>query len=615
MNTQPPRVVPPTEKAVYAPKFSTNRRLDLDSTLAMLVHDGMLTELDARRARSAAHNTATQAGGRSEVHPLVLIANCKLADARNPEQTLTLDALTEWLAAHAHLPYLKIDPTKIDVTSVSQVMTASYAVRYRILPIMVDELVITIATSEPFDTRWIADLSHLLRREIRRVVANPLDLHRYLMEFFGVTRSVQKAKKEKDDKDQGISKLLNFEQLVELGNTGELGADDQHIVHIVDWLLQYANEQRASDIHMEPRRDTSTVRFRIDGVLHKVFEMPTVVMGAVTARVKILARLDIAERRRPQDGRIKLRSPGGREVEMRVSSMPTAFGEKIVMRLFDPEIVLKPFREIGFAPREEAMWLELVQRPHGIVLVTGPTGSGKTTTLYSTLRHLATPDVNVCTVEDPIEMVVPQFNQMQVHHAIQLDFAQGVRTLLRQVPDIIMVGEIRDLDTAQMAVQASLTGHLVLSTLHTNDAPSAITRLLDLGVPHYLLQSTLAGVIAQRLVRRLCGKCAVPAMVDEQSWTTLTHGFVIPRPIHARAPKGCVECRNTGYFGRTALYEMLPVSPAIRKLIRPNMDLTQLRTSASTEGFRPLRMAAAEQVSQGITTVAEVLAVLPPADT
>ena len=348
------------------------------------------------------------------------------------------------------------------------------------------------------------------------------------------------------------SALLNFEQLVELGKTGELGVDDRHVVHIVDWLLQYAFEQRASDIHLEPRRDTSLIRFRIDGVMHKVFELPTPVMTAVTSRIKILGRMDVAEKRRPQDGRIKTRSPGGREVELRLSSMPTAFGEKIVMRIFDPDIVVKEFRQLGFTSEEETIWREMVERPHGIVLVTGPTGSGKTTTLYSTLKVLATPDINVCTVEDPIEMVSPEFNQMQVHNAIDLDFAAGVRTLMRQDPDIIMVGEIRDLETAQMAVQASLTGHLVLSTLHTNDAPSALTRLLDLGVPNYLIQSTLTGVVAQRLVRTLCAHCKVEVPLDERGWAAMTHRWNLPLPERILARRAAWNAARPGSRGAPA---------------------------------------------------------------
>jgi general secretion pathway protein E len=386
------------------------------------------------------------------------------------------------------------------------------------------------------------------------------------------------------------------------------------VVHIVDWLLQYAFEQRASDIHLEPRRDTGYIRFRIDGVMQKVFELPAPVMTAVTARIKILARMDVAEKRRPQDGRIKTRSASGREVELRISNMPTAFGEKVVMRIFDPDLVVKDFAQLGFSAREAENWRSMVERPHGIVLVTGPTGSGKTTTLYSTLKHLATPELNVCTVEDPIEMVSPEFNQMQVHAAIDLDFAAGVRTLLRQDPDIIMVGEIRDLETAQMAVQASLTGHLVLSTLHTNDAPSAVTRLLDLGVPHYLIQSTLTGVVAQRLVRTLCPHCKQATTQDSHAWTVLTHGWTMPLPAQVYKPVGCLECRNTGFMGRTGIYEMMKVSPQLRGMISAQLDLSGLGQAALAEGMRPLRISAADQVAAGLTTVQEVLTVLPPID-
>jgi general secretion pathway protein E len=349
--------------------------------------------------------------------------------------------------------------------------------------------------------------------------------------------------------------------------------------------------------------------------MHKVFELPPPVMTAVTARIKILARMDVAEKRRPQDGRIKTRSAAGREVELRISNMPTAFGEKVVMRIFDPDIVAKDFSQLGFTTTEAETWRGMVERPHGIVLVTGPTGSGKTTTLYSTLKHLATPEINVCTVEDPIEMVSPELNQMQVQPSIDLDFASGVRTLLRQDPDIIMVGEIRDLETAQMAVQASLTGHLVLSTLHTNDAPSAVTRLLDLGVPHYLIQSTLTGVVAQRLVRTLCPHCKEEAAQDPHEWAALVHGWDLPLPERVYRPVGCLECRTTGFTGRTGIYEMLRLSPRLRGLISAQLDLGGFGAAALAEGMRPLRISAADQVARGLTTVQEVLTVLPPIDT
>jgi general secretion pathway protein E len=601
--------LPGDAKAAAPHALGMHRRLDLDETLTVLLADGLLTEADAKRVRLDIRT----ARGRSELHPLVLVANLKLADLRHPDKPLSLEVLTHWLAEKAGLPYLKIDPMKIDVASVTQVVSHAYAQRYRILPVAVTDMQVVFATPEPFDTRWIAVLGHILRRDIQRVVASPLDVNRYLAEWWSVQRSIQRAKDAKNDPRDGRA-ILNFEQLVELGKTGDVGVDDRHVVHIVDWLLQYAFEQRASDIHLEPRRDTSNIRFRIDGVMHKVFELPTPVMTAVTSRIKILGRMDVAEKRRPQDGRIKTRSQEGREVELRLSSMPTAFGEKIVMRIFDPDIVVKEFRQLGFSPPEEKLWRDFVDRPHGIVLVTGPTGSGKTTTLYSTLKVLATPDLNVCTVEDPIEMVSPEFNQMQVHQAIDLDFAAGVRTLMRQDPDIIMVGEIRDLETAQMAVQASLTGHLVLSTLHTNDAPSAITRLLDLGVPNYLIQSTVTGIVAQRLVRTLCPHCKVEVPLDVQAWAALTHRWPLAPPAKVYGPKGCLECRKTGFLGRTGIYEMMRVSPAIRALIQPDMNLAKLSETAYAEGMQPLRASAAAQVARGVTTIKEVVNVLPPTE-
>ena len=580
-------------------------KLALESVIAALLADGLLAAKDAEHARASARHVR----GLDAVHPLVLLANLKLPSAQRPGSELGLEALTEWLAQASGRPYLRIDPTKIVVAEVTELVSHAYARRHRILPVEVTPDRARIATSEPTALDWLPDVQRLLRREIELVVSNPLDLHRYTMEFYGVTRSVRGAQADGDKATQAPT----FEQLVELGRAGDVNADDHHIVNIVDWLLQYAYEQRASDIHLEPRRDVGRVRFRIDGVLHKVFEMPPPVMTAVVSRIKVLGRMDLAERRRPQDGRIKTRSPGGREVEMRLSTMPTAFGEKCVMRIFDPDTAFKSIEQLGFDHDEAATWHELTNRPHGIVLVTGPTGSGKTTTLYSTLKRLATSDVNVCTVEDPIEMIAVELNQMQVHHQIDLTFAQGVRTLLRQDPDIIMIGEIRDLDTAQMAVQASLTGHLVLSTLHTNDAPSAITRLLDLGLPHYLIASTLNGILAQRLVRTLCPHCKQPRKLSGETWHALLPGpHPPPVPDTAYGPVGCLECRNTGYLGRVGIYELMPVTPLLRALIRPDMELAAFTRAAVGEGLRTLRVAGAEKVAQGLTTVEEVLTVLPP---
>ena len=583
-------------------------RLAFERVAAALVADGLVAPADRARMQFSASGARTA----SEVHPLVLLANLKLTAAQPPAGELGLERLTEWLATRTGHRYLRIDPTRVDVAAATAVVSHAYARRHRILPLAVDGERVLVATSEPLALDWRADLQHLARRRIEVAMVNPLDLHRYTMEFFGVSRSVRGAR---DGRTEQSSGLPSFEQLVELGRAGDVNADDHHIVHIVDWLLQYAYEQRASDIHLEPRRDMGRMRFRIDGVLHKVFEVPPAVMTAVVSRIKVLGRMDLAERRRPQDGRIKTRSPGGREVEMRLSTMPTAFGEKCVMRIFDPDAAFKSIDQLGFSPEEVAGWNALVERPNGIVLVTGPTGSGKTTTLYSTLKRLATPDVNVCTVEDPIEMIATEFNQMQVQNNIDLDFASGVRTLLRQDPDVIMIGEIRDLETAHMAVQASLTGHLVLSTLHTNDAPSAITRLLDLGVPHYLVASTLSGVLAQRLVRTLCPHCKREHALTEADWAVLRDGDeALPDNPTTYAPVGCLECRRTGYLGRIGLYELLPITPRLRSLIRADMDLAAFSRAACADGLRTLRRTGLEKVAAGLTTIAEVLSVLPPSE-
>ncbi|MCX7557489.1 GspE/PulE family protein [Xanthomonadaceae bacterium JHOS43] len=597
---------PTASRSSSESRWPTDQRLAFERVLTALAQDGYIGEEDMARG----HQAVREQRAGVEIHPLVLIANLKFPNRKRTGSELNLETLTHWLAQQVGGRYLRIDPTKIDVPAVTALISHAYAQRHRILPVAVNAERVVMATSEPTDLRWMPDLTQILRREIVVVVTNPLDLSRYTMEFFGVTRSVRGAKDQRDE-TQTVS-MPSFEQLVELGRAGEVGADDRHIVHIVDWLLQYAYEQRASDIHLEPRRDISRVRFRIDGVLHKVFELPTPVMIAAISRIKVLGRMDLGERRRPQDGRIKTRSPGGREVEMRLSTMPTAFGEKCVMRIFDPDTAVKSTAELGFDHADAERWNELTSRPHGIVLVTGPTGSGKTTTLYATLKRLASSDVNVCTVEDPIEMIAPELNQMQVHHAIDLDFASGVRTLLRQDPDIIMIGEIRDLETAQMAVQASLTGHLVLSTLHTNDAPSAITRLLDLGVPHYLIQSTLNGVLAQRLVRTLCSHCKKPAPLDNDGWAVLSDGLNIPTPATGFTARGCLECRHSGYLGRVGLYELLTVTPPLRSQIRQDMDQAAFTHACIQQGMQTLRTAGAMKVAQGLTTIAEVLDALPP---
>ena len=489
-------------------------------------------------------------------------------------------------------------------------MSSSYATRFDILPLEVRTGEVVIATCEPMFDEWVEELSALLRKRIVRVLASPVDIARYIVEFYSLARSVRGA-----SKGIGNGHTSSFEQLVELGRSGRnLDANDQHVITIVDWLWQYAFDQRASDIHLEPRRELGAVRFRIDGVLHNVYQVPPAVLSAMTSRIKLLGRMDVVEKRRPQDGRIKTRTAEGREIELRLSTLPTVFGEKLVMRIFDPEVLVKGFSELGFSDEDLSRWDEMTRRPNGIILVTGPTGSGKTTTLYSTLRQLANEEVNVCTVEDPIEMVEPAFNQMQVNNGIDLGFADGIRALMRQDPDIIMIGEIRDLQTAEMAIQAALTGHLVLSTLHTNDSASAVTRMLDLGVAPFLLNATLIGVMAQRLVRTLCPHCkAEHDTLPEDAWEGMIKPFRARRPSSAWRAVGCLECRNTGYRGRAGLYEILTMSDGIRALVDERPDLGRIRQKAMRDGMKPLRLAGAMKVAAGQTTIEEVLRNAPPA--
>ncbi len=446
-------------------------RLSLSTLVQDLNADGYLADADLVRIGLSS---------KIKVHPLVFLAEQQIPDAAAAGKYLTMERLLAWLGNRVGQGVYRIDPLKINVTAVADVMSRAFAERHRILAVEVNDKEVVIASAEPYISSWESNLEHVLRKPIRRVLADPREIARHTSEFYSMAGSVRGARI--TERPGGPVSMGNLEQMLELGSMNEPDANDQHIVKIVDWLLQYAFEQRASDIHIEPRREVGSVRFRIDGVLHTVYELPAQVCAAVSSRIKILGRMDVAEKRRPQDGRLKTRTPNGNEVELRLATLPTAFGEKLVMRIFDPDVLQRSFEQLGLADADLQHWHDMTSSGHGIVLVTGPTGSGKTTTLYSTLRQLATPEVNVCTIEDPIEMVEGAFNQMQVNHGINLNFSAGVRALMRQDPDIIMVGEIRDLETANMAIQAALTGHLVLSTLHTNDSPSSVSRLLELGV-------------------------------------------------------------------------------------------------------------------------------------
>ena len=579
-------------------------KITIGEILRLLVHDGMVPKEEAELL----YHDQRQVN--SSMHPLVILGNQKWKSMRSPHRALTVEMLTEWLAAKVGLEYFHIDPLQLNFGAIASVVSKAYADRLKIMPVKISGNQVTIATAEPYMTDWVRDLERIINIRIVLVLANPVEINRYLPEVYSLANSVQLANEAKSGQVVGVQ---NFEQLVELGKNKNLDANEQHVVNIVDWLFKYAFEQGASDIHLEPRREIGLVRFRIDGMLHQVYQLPSTIMNAITSRIKLLGRMDMVEKRRPQDGRVKTLSAEGEEIELRLSTMPTAFGEKLVMRIFNPDILVKDFADLGFSREHAKLWDSWVKQPNGIILVTGPTGSGKTTTLYSTLKQLATPEVNVCTVEEPIEMIEPAFNQMQVQQNINLTFADGIHTLLRQDPDIIMVGEIRDMETAEMAIQASLTGHLVLSTLHTNDAPSAVSRLLDLGVPPYLLNASLLGVMAQRLVRTLCPHCKTRGDVANDAWQELVAPWKTSKPASTHVAVGCLECRMTGYKGRTGLYEMLPMTSSLRKLITRDADLGKLKAQAFKEGMKPLRLSGAEKIAAGYTTIEEVLKTAPPA--
>ena len=581
------------------------RALDLPGLMDDLLRDQRIGHHDYRQVLNSCRSQEE-----ALKHPLNYIAEQNLPDASREGAYLDIDALLVWLSELSQQPVYNFDPLKINVAAITGVMSFEFAKRHNILAVDVTADIVTVAHCQPYLSAWQSNLEHVLRRPIKPVLIDPAELVRYTAEFYSLSKSVRGASGSAEGNP--FDGATGVEQLLALGDIKDPDANDQHIVKIVDWILQYAFDQRASDIHLEPRREIGHVRFRIDGVLYPVSEFPLQVAMAITSRLKTLGRLNVAEKRRPQDGRLKTVTSEGHEVELRLSTLPTAFGEKMVMRIFDPDVLLRSFEQLGLTHQDYDRWHSMIEKPHGIVLVTGPTGSGKTTTLYSSLKQLATSEVNVCTIEDPIEMMEESFNQMQVQHNIELDFASGVRALMRQDPDIIMIGEIRDLETAEMAIQAALTGHLVLSTLHTNDAPSALTRLLELGVPAYLLKATILGVMSQRLVRTLCAQCKQPDTVTESDWQSLTAPWRVSCPATIYQPKGCLACRNTGYMGRQGIYEILLLSDKVQTHLGDRIDIEKVRHQSIKEGMKTLCLSGAQKVAMGDTTIAEVLRVAAP---
>jgi len=581
-----------------------------------LVHTGVLSREQAQevllkegaaRARILKNVGATgKEASRYEVSPVEILAAFQIPLASPPGAVLDQDRISEAVAQAAGIAYRKIDPLKLDMALATRLVSRPFAEKHVLLPLEKSSRgALVVALANPFDRELVENLRQLSGGlAIDPVLSAKADILKAITEIYGFRKTIAKAV---DESGHVGPQIQNFEQLVKLSGTQELEASDRPVVQAVDYLLRYAFDNRASDIHVEAKRDTSMVRLRIDGVLHPVYSLPAGVHAPIVSRFKMLSRMDIAEKRRPQDGRIKTERDG-REVELRVSTLPTAFGEKVVIRIFDPEALVQDITELGFDPDERGAFESWIAQPHGLILVTGPTGSGKTTTLYSALKALAGPDVNVTTIEDPIEMVWDAFNQVQVQPKVGLDFAGALRNILRQDPDIIMVGEIRDAETAENAIQAALTGHLVLSTLHTNDAVGAVSRLKDLGVPPFLLGSTLLGSMAQRLVRRVCSHCTQESPLTPDELALLKTPLpLLPGGVKLMRGAGCVHCRGTGHRGRTAVFELLTATPQVRELISRGEHNDAIAAAARKQGMRTLREAAVRKLAQGLTSFEEVV--------
>jgi len=586
--------------------------LDLLARIKLLGDDQIRTlRVKINHTRQRLQLKQQRAGRGSRYHfsdVEVLLETVSEVGLTTPSGTpLSEDQLMEEVARDTGLPYLKLDPLKLDAKLITDTFAKKFARHNIIIPVAKHGKTLVLATDNPFNLQLQDSLARSLPAPPDYVVASKSDILKIITEFYGFRSSVAAAASDFSDQVD----LNNFEQFVALKDVNDLEADDAHVVNAVEYLLHYALNQRASDIHVEPKREHSAVRLRIDGILHTINQMPRVVHAPFTSRIKMLARMDIAERRRPQDGRIKTQQ-GAREIEMRVSTLPVAFGEKVVIRILDPAHLMQDIEAIGMGSDELTRYQQILSNRTGLVLVTGPTGSGKTTTLYSTLRTLASPDVNITTLEDPIEMVYEPFNQVQVQPQIGLTFADTLRTILRQDPDIIMVGEIRDEATAEMAVQAALTGHLVFSTLHTNDAASTVARLLDFGIKPFLLASTLVGVLAQRLLRRNCPDCQREVFLNENQLAMLD--LKLParsqRKLPVRKGTGCVTCRHTGMLGRTAVIEVLNVNETIRRLIQREADATEILKAARADGMLTLKEAAIRKMAQGEAPFDEVVRVL-----
>ncbi len=544
-------------------------------------------------------------GDSHEITAIDIVSSMKLKTPDTQEE-LTEEAIMRAFADYVHLPFKKINALELDLDVVTKTIAKPFALKNLVVPLSLENGELVMAMYNPLDHEALNDIQQVSRFHVSPVVSTKADILKIIAEFYGFKSSIVAAEKELD---APLVDLGNLEQYMKLRSGQEIESTDQHVKKAVDYLLHYAFEQRASDIHIEPKRDFGTCRLRIDGVLYPIYSLPKGVYPAIVSLIKSLSRLNIAEKRKPQDGRMKV-SYEGKEAELRVSTIPVAFGEKVVLRVLNPDVLFQNLEELGFLPMDLINYHSFLKHPHGIILVTGPTGSGKTTTLYSSLRFLSTPELNITTIEDPIEMVHQDFNQIAVQPQVGITFGSILRNILRQDPDIIMVGEIRDLETAENAIQAALTGHLVLSTLHTNDAVSSITRLIDLGVEPFLINATLIGVIAQRLVRRICPSCIESVTLTKDELASLGLGAGNDDgEIELKRGKGCLQCRKTGYKGRVGVFEVFSITERARKLISRETPLEAITKVAREEGMSTLRENAIRAMLKGVTTYSEVLRV------
>ena len=538
------------------------------------------------------------------ITPPEIIASMRIFE-NGTSHFLEEDRIVEEVAGSLGIPYKKIDKLKVDIKLITDTVSRKFAERHSVLPLSLQGNLLTIAIADPFAVALIESLVQSTGREIRPMLSSRTDISKMVTDVFGMRKMMAGTEHEKQPElrqDSG-----NFEQLFKISSVSDLETNEKHVVSAVDYVIGYALDQRASDIHVEPKRDETTVRMRIDGVLHPITSIPKNSHNLVVSRLKIMGRMDIAEKRLPQDGRIKV-SREGREVELRLSTVPVAFGEKMVIRVFDPEMVVCDLGELGMFPKELKQFERMIRRPNGLVIITGPTGSGKTTTMYSILRELASPEMNITTIEDPVEMVFDSLNQITVQPKLDLTFANALRNVLRQDPDVIMLGEVRDPETAAGAVQAALTGHLVFTTLHTNDAASAISRLVDLQVPRYLLSSVLVGVVAQRLVRKICSNCKTSVSLTTDQTKALGLSMVSEEnrlPVYKGA--GCTVCRDTGMKGRTGIYELLEISDKIRGLVNQDIDDKEILKGARSESMVTLRECALRKLAMGVISFDEVM--------